>query len=105
MDPDEDAEAKAGADLDDFKKAIMKSGEPRYAYVDVPYNHPQSGAATSKAIAVFFCDDNCGVKPKMLYASTKDSFSKKIGVTTVCQANEADELNKDVLEEFAKTKG
>ena len=55
----------------------MPDGDCRYGVLDVEIN-TKSGATTNKLIFVAWSDDNASVKPKMLYASSKDALKKAL---------------------------
>merc|ERR1719240_1098452 len=65
-----------GASFDEFKSKLP-DGDCRYAVLDVEIN-TKSGAVANKLIFVAWSDDNASVKPKMLYASSKDALKKAL---------------------------
>ena len=60
----------------DFCRALPDN-ECRYAVLDVEIT-TKSGATTNKLIFVAWSDDNASIKPKMLYASSKDALKKAL---------------------------
>ena len=71
----------------DFCRALPDN-ECRYAVLDVEIT-TKSGATTNKLIFVAWSDDNASVKPKMLYASSKDALKKGLsGINEEYQATE-----------------
>ncbi|CAD7927210.1 unnamed protein product [Amoebophrya sp. A120] len=71
---------------------ILPAGKPLYCLVDVPFT-AKTGAETSKMVFVFWCPDDCGVKEKMLYASSKDVLRKTFtGIQCEVQANDKGDL-------------
>ena len=87
-----DAKGEKGASFEDFTKTLP-DGECRYAVLDVEIN-TKSGATTNKLIFVAWSDDNASVKPKMLYASSKDAIKKALtGINDEYQATERGDLD------------
>ena len=79
---------------EDFIAAIP-TDQPRYAVVDVAYE-TDDGRPQEKIVFFLWAPDSCGVKDKMLYASSKDALRKKLnGIHREIQANDADEMEKD----------
>ena len=64
---------------DDFAKFCSKlpDSDCRYSVLDVEIN-TKAGATTHKLIFVAWSDDNASIKPKMLYASSKDALKKTL---------------------------
>ena len=71
-----DCKGEKGASFDDFCSKLP-DGDCRYAVLDVEIN-TKSGATTNKLIFVAWSDDNASIKPKMLYASSKDALKKAL---------------------------
>ena len=65
-----------GSSFADFCSKLP-DGDCRYAVLDVEIN-TKSGATTNKLIFVAWSDDNASIKPKMLYASSKDALKKAL---------------------------
>ena len=65
-----------GSSFDEFKSKLP-DGDCRYAVLDVEIN-TKSGATANKLIFIAWSDDNASVKPKMLYASSKDALKKSL---------------------------
>merc|ERR1711935_1178166 len=65
-----------GADFAEFTSKLPDAG-CRYAVLDVEIN-TKAGATTNKLIFIAWSDDNASVKPKMLYASSKDALKKAL---------------------------
>merc|ERR1712039_313192 len=87
-----------GADFETFKSKLP-DGNCRYAVLDVEIN-TKSGATTNKLIFVAWSDDNASIKPKMLYASSKDALKKALsGINDEYQATDRGDLD---LEEIKK---
>lgn len=79
--------------------ASLPMKEPRYCLVDVDYT-TKSGAEHSKMVFIFWCPDDCGVKDKMLYASSKDTIKKALqGIQLEIQATEKSEVEKGPIQE------
>ena len=71
-----ECKGEKGASFDEFVSK-MPDGDCRYGVLDVEIN-TKSGATTNKLIFVAWSDDNASVKPKMLYASSKDALKKAL---------------------------
>eukprot|EP00930_Biecheleria_cincta_P021451 TRINITY_DN158_c0_g2_i1.p2 TRINITY_DN158_c0_g2~~TRINITY_DN158_c0_g2_i1.p2 ORF type:complete len:142 (+),score=47.86 TRINITY_DN158_c0_g2_i1:64-489(+) len=102
------SEHEAGTDKtwDDFKKVIQDNflAIPCYALVDVAYTS-DDGRDQAKLTFVAWSPDDCGVKEKMLYASSKDAIKKKFpGVMKELQANDLGDLEWSNVEELMKKK-
>merc|ERR1712130_1019807 len=59
----------------DFQ-AVLPENEPRYALVDVEYETEDGRPQDKLTFVVWSPDDKCGVKDKMIYASSKDAIKK-----------------------------
>ena len=89
-----------GASFEEFTKTLP-DGECRYAVLDVEIN-TKSGATTNKLIFVAWSDDNASVKPKMLYASSKDAIKKALtGINDEYQATERGDLDEPEIKKKA----
>eukprot|EP00916_Digyalum_oweni_P023239 GHVL01038612.1.p1 GENE.GHVL01038612.1~~GHVL01038612.1.p1 ORF type:complete len:137 (+),score=19.99 GHVL01038612.1:58-468(+) len=85
----------------DFVKALPPE-EPRYGVVDVQYDTPD-GRPQEKIVFVGWSPDNCGVKLRMLYASSKDSIKRKLqGCAKDVQANDLGDLDPDTIIDLMK---
>ena len=74
----------------------------RYAVLHVEIN-TKSGATANKLIFVAWSDDNASIKPKMLYASSKDAIKKTLtGINDEYQATDRGDLD---LAEIKKKAG
>merc|ERR1719217_2053531 len=81
-----------GASFDDFK-ACLPDNDCRYAVLDVEIT-TKSGATANKLIFVAWSDDNASIKPKMLYASSKDALKKTLsGINEEYQATDRSDLD------------
>jgi cofilin len=90
-----------GASFEDFTSKLPDGG-CRYAVLDVEIN-TKSGATTNKLIFIAWSDDNASVKPKMLYASSKDALKKALtGINEEYQATDRGDLD---LAEIKKKAG
>merc|ERR1719388_722101 len=82
---------------EDFVASVTATGEPRYAVVDVEYE-TDDGRPQEKLAFIMFSPDSCGVKDKMLYASSKDAIKKKlVGFAKELQCNDESELANDEI--------
>lgn len=89
--PSENGSADKSKTYADFL-AALPAGSPKYCLVDVPFT-AKTGAETSKMVFVFWCPEDCGVKDKMLYASSKDVIRKAFtGIQCEVQANDKGDL-------------
>ena len=87
-----DTEGDASKTFDDFKTALPED-EPRYALVDIDYKTDDGRGQTKLTFVMWSPDDKAGVKPKMLYASSKDAIKKKCtGIMKELQANDMSDL-------------
>lgn len=83
---------EAGASFDEFKTKLPDA-DCRYAVLDVEIN-TKSGATANKLIFIAWSDDNASVKPKMLYASSKDALKKSLsGINEEYQATDRGDLD------------
>ena len=81
-----------GASFEDFCSKLPE-GDCRYAVLDVEIN-TKSGATANKLIFVAWSDDNASIKPKMLYASSKDALKKTLtGINEEYQATDKSDLD------------
>jgi cofilin len=81
-----------GASFEDFTSKLP-DGDCRYAVLDVEID-TKSGAKANKLIFVAWSDDNASVKPKMLYASSKDALKKSLtGINEEYQATDRGDLD------------
>merc|ERR1712157_594934 len=92
---------KQDASFPEFVEKLPE-GDCRYAVLDVEIN-TKSGATTNKLIFVAWSDDNASIKPKMLYASSKDALKKALsGINDEYQATDRGDL---ILTEIKKKAG
>uniref|UniRef100_A0A7S0HIW0 ADF-H domain-containing protein n=1 Tax=Phaeocystis antarctica TaxID=33657 RepID=A0A7S0HIW0_9EUKA len=90
-----------GASFEDFTK-LLPVEDCRYAVLDVEIT-TKSGATANKLIFVAWSDDNAAIKPKMLYASSKDAIKKALtGINDEFQATERGDLD---MSEIVKKAG
>merc|ERR1711907_115992 len=96
-----ETEGAPGASFEDFCSKLPDC-ECRYAVLDVEIE-TKSGATANKLIFVAWSDDNASVKPKMLYASSKDALKKALtGINEEFQATDRADL---VLGDIKKKAG
>lgn len=77
----------------------LPDGQCRYAVYDYEYRSPERGA-TKKMVFLLWAPDHSGVKPKMMYASTKDFFKGFLdGIGAELQASEPAEISEDEIRE------
>merc|ERR1719231_224526 len=84
---------------EDFVNALPEN-EPRYAVVDFNYS-TDDGRPQDKLLFIAWSPDDCGVKPKMLYSSSKDAIAKKLtGIAKNLQINDSGDLaESEILKE------
>merc|ERR1711991_807609 len=86
-----------GASYDAFLEELPEN-ECRYAIYD--YNFNADGRDQSKILFVVWAPDTAKIKAKMLYASSKAEFKKKlIGISTEIQATDLAEIDEDSVRE------
>lgn len=89
--------AAPGATYDDFV-AELPENECRYGVFD--YEFVEDGRAQGKILFVVWAPDTAKVKPKMLYASSKANFKKKlVGIGSEIQATCLAEVDADAVKE------
>merc|ERR1711988_1071890 len=89
-----------GASFDEFKSKLPDN-ECRYAVLDVEIE-TKSGTTTNKLIFVAWSDDDASVKPKMLYASSKDALKKALtGINEEFQATDRGDLDEAEIKKKA----
>ncbi|KAF6260986.1 actin-depolymerizing factor AdfA [Scenedesmus sp. NREL 46B-D3] len=77
----------------------LPDNQCRYAVYDYEYRSPERGVS-KKMVFLLWAPDNSGVKPKMMYASTKDFFKGFLdGIGAELQANEPSEISEDEIRE------
>merc|ERR1711998_590500 len=95
-----DCKGEKGASFSDFTSKLP-DGNCRYSVLDVEIN-TKSGATTNKLIFISWSDDNAPIKPKMLYASSKDALKKSLnGVQEEFQATERGDLEEEEVNKKA----
>eukprot|EP00413_Alexandrium_margalefii_P022690 CAMPEP_0204571604 /NCGR_PEP_ID=MMETSP0661-20131031/38986_1 /ASSEMBLY_ACC=CAM_ASM_000606 /TAXON_ID=109239 /ORGANISM="Alexandrium margalefi, Strain AMGDE01CS-322" /LENGTH=138 /DNA_ID=CAMNT_0051579879 /DNA_START=19 /DNA_END=435 /DNA_ORIENTATION=+ len=97
-----DAQGAPGASYDEFI-AHFKADNCRYGLFDVEYE--KDGGKRNKLVFFTWCSDQCSIKEKMIYSSSKDALKKKFnGLGAEVQATSPDEIDFDeVLSKFAKS--
>merc|ERR1711924_43569 len=79
-------------------KAALPEDQPRYALVDIHYTTDDGRDQSKLTFVMWSPDDKCGVKDKMLYASSKDAIKKKFtGIMKELQANDMSDLTDDEI--------
>ena len=95
-----DCTGDKGASFEEFKSKLP-DGDCRYGVLDVEIN-TKSGATTNKLIFVAWSDDNASVKPKMLYASSKDAIKMALtGINEEYQATDRSDLDETEIKKKA----
>ena len=86
-----EATGEPGATFEDFCTKLPDAS-CRYGILDVEIT-TKSGATANKVMFIAWSDDNASVKPKMLYASSKDAIKKALsGITEEYQATDRSDL-------------
>lgn len=99
-----DADGPVSETFDDFVKALPEA-EPRYALIDIDYMSEDGRPQSKLTFVMWSPDDKCGVKDKMLYASSKDAIKKKfVGIMKEVQANGMDDLVWEDVEKNLRSK-
>jgi len=81
------------ADWETFTK-MLPQDEPRYIVYDLHYE-TRDGRPQDKIVFIFWAPDNCSIKPKMLYASSKDAIRQSLnGISKEYQANDNADLDR-----------
>lgn len=94
-----------GETFDDFRGHMMAAAaqkQGRYAVYDLLTEEEEASKCKTGNLVfiVWISDDDCGIKQKMLYSSSKDAIKKAcIGFKKELQCNDASELT---LEELRK---
>jgi len=79
----------------------LPDNDCRYAVIDVEIE-TKWGTTANKLVFVSWSDDNAGIRPKMLYASSKDALKKKLnGINEEYQATDRSELDLDEIKKKA----
>ena len=82
-------------------KAKLPDDDCRYVIYDALIT-TKSGVETNKLVFIAWSDDNAPVKPKMLYASSKDAIKKSLnGVQEEFQATERGDLDEEEVNKKA----
>ncbi|RHZ56983.1 hypothetical protein Glove_395g11 [Diversispora epigaea] len=83
--------------------ASLPEGEPRFAVYDFEYEKPGEGHRR-KLIFYSWIPDTANVKSKMIYASSKEGFRKKLETSFEIQGTEPSEVSYEtVLERAVRT--
>jgi len=81
------------ADWETFTK-LLPQDEPRFVVYDLHYE-TADGRPQDKIVFIFWAPDSCSIKPKMLYASSKDSICQSLnGISKQYQANDNADLDR-----------
>eukprot|EP00293_Proteomonas_sulcata_P000437 CAMPEP_0184328406 /NCGR_PEP_ID=MMETSP1049-20130417/143604_1 /TAXON_ID=77928 /ORGANISM="Proteomonas sulcata, Strain CCMP704" /LENGTH=220 /DNA_ID=CAMNT_0026650713 /DNA_START=243 /DNA_END=905 /DNA_ORIENTATION=+ len=80
------------ATYDEFRSKLP-SDQPRYGVFDCEYTDPKTGSNRNKIVFFAWVPDNAKVRPKMIFASSKDELKKRlVGVACEVQAADAGDL-------------
>lgn len=83
-------------------RSVQKDGQmvkgPRYAVYDFHFQLAAGEGHRDKIVFLAWSPDDSGVKPKMVYASSKDSLKKSLdGFTHDFQLNEPEDIEYDSI--------
>ncbi|KAI6360113.1 cofilin [Pyricularia grisea] len=107
-------EASGDSDWENFRNKLVNatvkspSGAvgkaPRYAVYDFQYTLASGEGERNKITFIAWSPDDAGVKPKMIYAASKDALKRALnGIAHELQANDADDIEYDsVLKTVSK---
>jgi len=71
---------------------------PRYAVYDFEYNLATGDGVRNKITFLAWSPDDAGVKPKMVYASSKEALKRTLtGIATELQANDSDDIEYETI--------
>lgn len=62
--------------------------EPRYYVIDFEFELSETEGSRSKLVFMYWCPDTAKVRPKMLYASSKEAAKRKLDGVFEVQAND-----------------
>jgi len=96
-------EASENPDWDVFREKLVNAKSkgmggkevkgPRYAVYDFQYELASGEGLRSKITFIAWSPDDAGIKPKMVYASSKDALKRALnGLATEFQANDEDDI-------------
>mmetsp|Transcript_41178 Transcript_41178/g.84241 ORF Transcript_41178/g.84241 Transcript_41178/m.84241 type:complete len:112 (-) Transcript_41178:2084-2419(-) len=87
--------------------ALLPDDACKYGVFDAEYTDPKTGGQRNKIVFFIWCPDTAKVRPKMIYASSKDELKKRlVGVACEVQANDRGELEyKEVVDKIIKSSG
>jgi cofilin len=97
-----------GPEYEDFRNKLIsaevktKTGAvskgPRYAVYDIQYELASGEGIRNKITFIAWSPDDAGIKPKMVYASSKDALKRALtGLAHELQANDTDDIEWDTL--------
>eukprot|EP00775_Hariotina_reticulata_P006288 gene6288-6524_t len=92
---------KVGGQTSTYNELVcsLPDGQCRYAVYDYEYKSPERGTF-KKLVFLLWAPEHSGIKPKMMYASTKDFFKGFLdGIGAELQANEPSELSEGEIRE------
>jgi len=85
----------------DDLRSRLPSDQPRYAVID--YAFSKEGAHQEKLILIVWSPENSAVRSKMLVASSKENFKRRLeGINRELQATDPSELTIEALDEIAR---
>jgi len=93
--PRRERQFQAGGRIDDDRpdSTIHPHCGCRYGVFDCEYTDPKTGSNRNKIVFFAWVPDNAKVRPKMIFASSKDELKKRlVGVACEVQAADAGDL-------------
>jgi len=104
-----DRVGEPGETFDDFRQHMMAAAakkEGRYAVYDLLTAEEETARHKTGNLVfiVWISDDDCGIKQKMLYSSSKDAIKKAcVGFKKELQCNESSDLTLEELRQKMKS--
>jgi len=87
--------------FDDLKKLLTKE-EPRYILYDFGCE-AKDGRAFKKIVFMYWCSNECPIRKKMIYTSTKDNVMKCFQAAKSIQLNDMEDVDyEEVVKEAMK---
>lgn len=89
--------AKEGTEDFKYFLGLLPSSECLYAVYDFPFI-TKDGRPVSKLVFISWSPDGASVKPKMIYAGSKDALTKAlVGIAVKVHATDLSEVTEDVV--------
>ncbi|KAF4648775.1 cofilin, partial [Perkinsus chesapeaki] len=96
-----DSEGDRGQKYDDFYRAILASGEPRFGVIDFEFDNENTG---DRMVLVLWIPETAASMMKMKYASVKNEMSIALsGIYRQVQATDEQELDIEAIKQHFLT--